>query len=1001
MSEELKRMALMRFLAANHDEYFGKVLELRTAISAWLAYIPATFPHYTSHTIDHSEEIVSQLSFLLFKGDDANDPVAALSPAEAYILCAAAFLHDSGMVVSDAEKKEILGSGTWREWISASRSREERWAAVAALRTATHPPDNTVRHFLADVQTRYLVSEFVRGAHHLRSIRFLAQHETELGRFAFGDPAMMRAITNVCLAHGLARTELEDSERFPDWVQIARHNVNVRFMALLLRLGDLLDMRSDRACPLLLNAACPLPADSLAHWSKYQRISNRLTAPDRVTLLAECMTHEEHRYLQDWCQWLVEEARDASVVMDRVSRHRGWTPPAIVMEGPAATITIRPAAEASYTPSRWVFELDPDMVFKRLVHDVYTAPLSFVRELVQNALDACRAQMYLDLKAQGVDTPDYPTEVPADFRARYHVAISLTRASVVNELSGESEERQVLAVDDDGIGMDDDVVRRYFLQVGRSFYTSEEFRRSFSFVPTSRFGVGFLSVFAVSDHVQVDTFKPSSRTSDGPLRMVLTGPRNYLLTEKSDRRRGGTRVEVRLKDLLAPGEVLKAVRHWCRHVEFPIEVVEHGSREVVERDKPEDFTCELPDVSEEGATFAIRAYPTNIRGVEGYFYVLAHLSERGESWAALDWATYSYPQQHPKALPPNLPPSLLSFHGMTLVSDYLPILRNVHLRVDVRRKEDLVDLRRERHRHPRHLGGELERLLDARLEEILREHLASTPRALGADAWRYKQRLVRYFPIQSFWSSLPEMIPLQIRGANAVWSLNDVVQCPVIVTLYWQPSAKERFKFFRKGGHEGPPVPQWLGEEPALAANHLESVCEEHGSALFGDRQPASLTVREDGYYEISWRKSEVSGVLPGLNRPVGIVAFATPFSIGATIHKTTNNVYEHILMNERSEFVQWLLAANDACRRGFYNLTPDQISRLVQLLLTPLSHQGHDIEKIEAYLKAWNEVPELGRHLPAPVHLLTRTRFELDGEAVESVVSPRAAARRDREQQV
>jgi HSP90 family molecular chaperone len=65
------------------------------------------------------------------------------------------------------------------------------------------------------------------------------------------------------------------------------------------------------------------------------------------------------------------------------------------------------------------------------------------------------------------------------------------------------EEKQFLIVEDYGMGMDREVIERYFLRVGHSYCTSDAFRRSFRFIPTSQFGIGFLSVFAVSDWVTV------------------------------------------------------------------------------------------------------------------------------------------------------------------------------------------------------------------------------------------------------------------------------------------------------------------------------------------------------------------------------------------------------------------------------------------------------------------------------------------------------------------
>ena len=89
--------------------------------------------------------------------------------------------------------------------------------------------------------------------------------------------------------------------------------------------------------------------------------------------------------------------------------------------------------------------------------------------------------------------------------------------------------------------------------------------------------------------------------------------------------------------------------------------------EAVEAETPGEFTYEIPDVSAVGARFALRAFPTNIRGVGGHLYVLAHVDERGESWAERDWAKLTYPSTHPNAAAPPVPQSMLCFHGIALV----------------------------------------------------------------------------------------------------------------------------------------------------------------------------------------------------------------------------------------------------------------------------------------------------------------------------------------------
>lgn len=131
----------------------------------------------------------------------------------------------------------------------------------------------------------------------------------------FGDPELLQAIVNTCVAHGLTLSEICHSSTYPDRCDIKGQKVNLLFLAILLRIGDLLDMRYERACPLLLSAASPLPPDSYAQWTKYHAIKRHLTAHDKIEVIAECDTQDEHRFLQDWCQWLDNEIHEATIIM--------------------------------------------------------------------------------------------------------------------------------------------------------------------------------------------------------------------------------------------------------------------------------------------------------------------------------------------------------------------------------------------------------------------------------------------------------------------------------------------------------------------------------------------------------------------------------------------------------------------------------------------------------------------------------------------------------------
>src|ERR1035437_930789 len=237
---------------------------------------------------------------------------------------------------------------------------------------------------------------------------------------------------------------------------------------------------------------------------------------------------EEHEYVV------------GSPVEDPIVRSPGVGSKLVELAGNVA----RPRGGGDWSELRGTLDVvvDCDMVVRTqpegcVVDRLSTAdvePHAFVRELIQNALDATRCRLYEDLRSMGEPTPNDPTRVPEAGRSVLPIRVGLRWVEVENELSGLLESRQELSVEDRGIGMDEEIITRYLLQVGRSYYATPQFLRRYDFTPTSRFGVGVLSVFADSDHVLVDTYRPSSAAA-APISLLLTGPRQYILTKRGAR----------------------------------------------------------------------------------------------------------------------------------------------------------------------------------------------------------------------------------------------------------------------------------------------------------------------------------------------------------------------------------------------------------------------------------------------------------------------------------
>ena len=165
--------------------------------------------------------------------------------------------------------------------------------------------------------------------------------------------------------------------------------------------------------------------------------------------------------------------------------------------------------------------LSVDRVYQLLMGGaIYDNPLMAVRELVQNAVDACS---YRDALTQ-VQEPGFQPDTK-------------NRITITYEEPTDKQPYPILRVADTGTGMDKWAIERWFLKVGRSFYNSTEFNRSrielrkqnVDFAPVSEFGIGFLSCFLLADRVEVETAMWESMRGDirkrhleidGPTRLI-------------------------------------------------------------------------------------------------------------------------------------------------------------------------------------------------------------------------------------------------------------------------------------------------------------------------------------------------------------------------------------------------------------------------------------------------------------------------------------------------
>lgn len=481
-------------------ELISAVQALCSAAEELSKMIPRLFPDFTLHDGTHAAGVCEWMDQLLMKLRDQ------ASAEELAVLLMAACCHDLGMVVREKEEAALLReaeSGTCPEWESFFR----RW------------PQDRERLNGDERQRRSLLRRYVRETHHLR-LRELFPRElsAEWDRVKDRVSLTLDEFCALCESHGSSLPYLESPAE----------ELDLNLCAVLLRLADALDYDAARAPAILyrflgLDKAEDLHAEELEkqisseEWKKNRAGRFIRSTQAQLRYAADCWEPRLEVELTEYCGWLKKELETCCRHLEEHSRR--WCG----SSNPVPLLLDVKFTRKNYASAKFRLKLDQDGVLKLLSGDeLYDDNTVFVRELLQNAIDAVLARRACD--------PDFGEN---DGRITVDVW---------------TDERYCwFRIQDDGIGMNQEAIEQYFLNVGHSYYSDENglkrdlllSKKDTSFQPISRFGIGILSCFMGGgnhNRLEVSTrrWSESGAAKNPALRLDVTGLHGYyFLTELS------------------------------------------------------------------------------------------------------------------------------------------------------------------------------------------------------------------------------------------------------------------------------------------------------------------------------------------------------------------------------------------------------------------------------------------------------------------------------------
>lgn len=468
--------------------YVSQLEEIRKIISIQVARINLLFPEYTPHDEQY------HLKRLFYVADKmlGNEIIENMNATELFLLSVSLYGHDWGMAVSDEEKSYILTGCNDDSSLAINLLDDEKNRISEFCRIKNIELNNIE---LDDWR------EYVRLTHAFRSGKRIKKYFEPISS------GVADFASRICEGHWLDFDIIDDYTSYPTDASIHREIVNVKALTIYVRLTDLLDLGEDRTPFVLWKFVAPRNKFSKLEWAKHRALQP-VTFPQYQlarSIQVEGSTDDQNVYMSimDLKRYVDEQFRQCSDVLNRINHsyhklnisHIDWR-----------------VAPRGFEPLAIQFEFERNKMFDILGDEIYQSnPYVFIRELLQNAIDA------IEMRTEILEKKDL------SFKPKIKLQVT------------EDESCYIVEITDNGIGMDEYIIRNYLSVAGKSYYRSSDFQKEgLKMDPISRFGIGILSCFMTADYIEIDTFKdPNTTKNQDHLKISIPSKENYFKIKKN------------------------------------------------------------------------------------------------------------------------------------------------------------------------------------------------------------------------------------------------------------------------------------------------------------------------------------------------------------------------------------------------------------------------------------------------------------------------------------
>lgn len=511
-----------------------------------LSTVLMNYPHYTKHDISHCETIITNIELLL--GEDA---IKVLSPTDTWLLLHAAYLHDIGMVIECKNIERNWETKEFQDYLHELENSDDDALAknaqfINSLGDKLRTKDDVISW---PVRVRYavtlLVADYYRRRHGEDSKSHIKHMESvfhiDLGFNGLIQQRLILLLSDIVCLHTKSSKKILDLDYRTNGFNA--DYVHPRFLAQMLRMGDLLDVDNNRFNTINETVFGEIPESSKNHWEKHMSARHILITPDVIEYRADCCKLEVYRETRFFLSWLKEEIEFWTLNWKNIMPEniKGSAPRLgnceLLLNG---VPDIEGLSDLRFTiSSEKAFEVIEGA-------NIYDDKFIFLREVIQNALDACKIQLWRDIlenryKAWGVRNNDnkiQPFDIEDKVYENYDIRVILRN---YNDTHFE------IVVKDNGTGLSAEQFKQ-ICNVGISYLGDKSRKNEVDNMPswlrpTAGFGIGLQSIFLIAEEFEIYS---KSSGNEGIYARVLSGRKNgYVQISVSDKLKfQGTEIHV-------------------------------------------------------------------------------------------------------------------------------------------------------------------------------------------------------------------------------------------------------------------------------------------------------------------------------------------------------------------------------------------------------------------------------------------------------------------------